>query len=144
MAQQTPTVAGSGGHLGSPIDPATKAAAEDLLHETNAAFKREMRALVRSGATEEERWTLIRGAEDAYKAAYFGLTGMNESNLQDIMAGELGRKYPLTQPPTPRELAEQPETPEPDRPRPAAEPPPPPVDRPPEQEGLSGTRRLRQ
>ena len=123
MAQQTQRWPEVEQILGHPLDDATRAAGEQLLHELNAEFKSAMRALVKSGATENERWQLIHDVQTRYREAYFATTGMNQALLDDLLAGDLGRKYPMSQSPPPESLAEQAPAP--------AEPPPRPDDAPP-------------
>ena len=109
--------------LGQPVDAATRSAAEQLLHELNAEFKASMRSLVSSGATADQRWQLIRDVQARYREAYYATTGMNETLLQDLLAGDLGRKYPMSQTPPPEKLAEQAPAPAEPKPRPDDEPP---------------------
>lgn len=117
--------------LGHPLDEATRTAAEQMLNEMNVEFKAAMRSLVESGGTENERWQLIHDVQARYREAYFATTGMNEALLQDLLAGDLARKYPMSQTPPPEVLAEQGPPPEEPEPRPESEPPPAP---PPEDE----------
>ena len=122
LAQQTQRWPEVEDILGNPLDEATRAAGEQLLHELNAEFKAAMRALVKSGGTEDERWALIRDVQDRYLEGYLATTGMTPEGLQDLLAGDLRRKYPLSETPGPEVLAEQAEPPKPPPPRPE-EPP---------------------
>ena len=95
--------------LGHELDPDVRQHAEQLLDETNMAFKRSMRALVADGALAEERWDLIRKTQATYRLNYFALTGMNNGQLQELLAGDLTRRYPQSELPPP-ERAAQPNT----------------------------------
>lgn len=88
--------------LGEPVGEATRARADALLHESDGEFKAAMRRLVAVDAPEAERWSLIRATQSRYLKAYFELTGMNERQLDDLLAGDLLRKYPPSQPPPAR------------------------------------------
>lgn len=127
MAQQTQRWPDVEDVLENPVDAATRAAAEALLHDANAAFKAEMRRMVQSGATEAERWALIRQTQSDYRKRYFGLTGMTEAQLQTLLAGDPTRAYPGGTLPPPEVIAERQE-------EIAAEPPPRPPEAPPEEE----------
>lgn len=125
MAQQTQRWPEVEEVLGGALDAETKQAAERLLVGTNQRFKKKMRSLVKEGAPEDQRWDLIRQTQADYKAAYYRLTGMNDSRLNDLLAGDVTRAYPPGEMPPPETLAQQQEAaPEPDKPRPQAPPPP--------------------
>ena len=117
LAQQTQRWSEVEEITGTPLDEETRTTGEQLLHELNDEFKTSMRKLVKEGATQDERWALIRDIQARYRKAYFGLTGMNDALLQDLLTGDLGRKYPLSQTPPPNVLAEQ-------QAEPPVEPPP--------------------
>ncbi|MEL7367600.1 MAG: hypothetical protein AAFN74_01715 [Myxococcota bacterium] len=93
--------------LGHPVEDAARASAEQLMHELNMEFKASMRELVKSGGTREERQQLIDDVQRRYREGYFETTGMNDELLEDLLAGDLGRKYPMSQLPPPEKLAER-------------------------------------
>jgi hypothetical protein len=74
--------------LGESVDPDTRQDAEALLNHLNATFKDDMRRLVREGAPEAERWALINDTRQRYLAGYFELTGMQEEQLDDLLAAD--------------------------------------------------------
>lgn len=127
MAQQTQRWPDVEDVLERPIDPAVREAAEALFHDANSTFKAEMRRQVQAGATEAERWALIRGAQEEYRQRYFELTGMNEAQLQALLAGDPDRKYPGGTLPPPEVVAERQE-------EVVTEPPPRPQEAPPPEE----------
>ena len=47
-----------------------------------------MRRLVQAGAPEAERWALIHDTRQQYLETYFELTGMQEEQLDDLLAGD--------------------------------------------------------
>ena len=58
-----------------------------LMQGANAEFKDAMRALVARGGGEAERWAMIRSTEARYQAELFKLTGLDDSALDDLLAG---------------------------------------------------------
>ncbi|MEM7676786.1 MAG: hypothetical protein AAF449_12355, partial [Myxococcota bacterium] len=107
MVQQTLRWPGVESVLGQPVEKAQRVAAEQMMHELNAEFKASIRALVKSGGTQEERQRLIDDVQRRYREGYFATTGMTEELLEDLLAGDLGRKYPMSQLPPPQRLAER-------------------------------------
>jgi hypothetical protein len=75
--------------LGRELPPETKDALEDMVQRENGAFKDQMRAMVAKGASEEQRWDLIRAADARYREEFFKLSGMTPELLDDMLAGNL-------------------------------------------------------
>ncbi len=61
-----------------------------LMMSANAAFKDRMRKLVAAGASEAQRWALIRETQAAYLEGFHAATGMTEDQLDDLLAGNVG------------------------------------------------------
>lgn len=61
-----------------------------LMMSANADFKVSMRKLVAAGASEAQRWTLIRETQAAYLEGFHAATGMTEDQLDDLLAGNVG------------------------------------------------------
>jgi hypothetical protein len=102
-----------------PITDEVKAQAEQLMHESNADFKGELRQLVDDGASEEERWALIGDTQARYMSKYFEITGMNEGLVDELLAGDPSRSFaPADTPPPPLEEIEPAPPPPPVEPRP--------------------------
>lgn len=59
----------------------------ELMQGANTEFKDAMRALVKRGGSEAERWALIRGTQARYQAGLFKLTGLTDDTLDDLLAG---------------------------------------------------------
>ncbi|ACY19257.1 hypothetical protein [Haliangium ochraceum] len=86
--------------VGRSIDEEERALAEQLMHDLNAEFKRGLRDLVDDEAPEAERWALIEKTQQQYKREYFAITGMNETLLDDLLAGDISRTgAPIATPP---------------------------------------------
>ena len=77
--------------LGHPLSETERAQAEQLMHDTNATFKAEMRKLVAEHASEAARKQLFADTQARYKRAYFAITGMNDELLDDLLAGDPSR-----------------------------------------------------
>jgi len=109
--------------LERPVPQEAKEAAEQLLHGLNREFKDQMRSMVESGATEEQRWEYIRETQTAYRDAYFETTGMNQELLDQLLAGDVARDYAAAVTPPPEEASQNTEDPfaEADRPPEAPE-----------------------
>lgn len=91
--------------LGEPVDANTRQNAEALMHDLNAEFKTDMRRLVQAGAPEAERWALIRDTRQRYLDTYFDLTGMQEEQLDDLLAGDWLREGSPAELPPPEQRA---------------------------------------
>lgn len=61
-----------------------------LMMSANVQFKDRMRKLVAAGASEAQRWTLIRETQAAYLEGFHAATGMSEDQLDDLLAGNVG------------------------------------------------------
>lgn len=107
--------------LGQPIAPEDRAAAEQLMHESNREFKDEIRRLVKEGASEEERWALIEDTQTRYMDGYYELTGMNPELVDELLAGDPSKQFAPadTPPPDPEDIEPAPPPP-PIEPRPEA------------------------
>lgn len=90
--------------LGGPIDAEVRAQAETMLRELDADFEQSMRDLVADGAAVEDRWALIRSFERDYRERYFELTGMDEDQLDDLLAGDASRDYAPGSTPPPEDV----------------------------------------
>jgi hypothetical protein len=62
-----------------------------------------------NGAPESARWDLIRQTQDAYRRAYFQLTGMNEELLDALLAGDAARAYASALTPPPEQVPVRPD-----------------------------------
>lgn len=109
--------------LGHELPEEKRIAGEELMHAMNKEFKQGMRKLVADKATEADRWELIQTTQDRYREQYFAITGMNAELLDDLLAGDLRRKYApsVTPPPSADELGTNPDTPS-STPRPGSKP----------------------
>ena len=97
--------------LGRELSAEERQLGEQLMHRYNREFKDEIRALVRKNADIEKRWELIRSTQERYKREYFALTGMNGTQLDDLLAGDITRTgAPIATPP-PDDIPENPDTP---------------------------------
>lgn len=61
-----------------------------VMMSANVEFKNRMRKLVAAGASEAQRWTLIRETQAAYLEGFHAATGMTEDQLDDLLAGNVG------------------------------------------------------
>ena len=52
-------------------------------------FRSKLRALVAAGASEAERWKLIRSTQSEYLIDFYAATGMNDDLLDDLLAGNV-------------------------------------------------------
>ncbi|WP_428265715.1 hypothetical protein [Haliangium sp.] len=95
--------------LGSELSPEQREAGEQLMHDMNREFKAAMRALVADGADEDERWALIRATQERYRKQYYQLTGMTPALVDDLLAGDLSRKYAPSVTPPPEDIGENPD-----------------------------------
>jgi hypothetical protein len=75
--------------VGGELSSGQREALATLMTSANERFKQDIRALVASGASEEERWTLIRETEATYLASFYAATGMTEVLLDDLLAGNM-------------------------------------------------------
>jgi len=109
--------------LGQDLTEDERRAGEELMHSMNREFKEGMRKLVADKAPESERWDLIRETQQRYKDGYYAITGMNDELLDDLLAGDLRRKYApsVTPPPSAEELGTNPDPPSFER-RPGSKP----------------------
>jgi len=60
-----------------------------LMISANGEFKEKLRALVAAGASEAERWKLIRSTQSEYLIDFYAATGMNDDLLDDLLAGNV-------------------------------------------------------
>lgn len=93
--------------LGRPIEADARRQADALMHDANAAFKFDMRRLVREGAPETERWKLIEQTRQRYLQSYFALTGMKEQQLDDLFARDWLREGSPGDVPPPEQRADR-------------------------------------
>lgn len=77
------------------------------LDDLNDTFTDTMRTMVNNGATEPERWRFIRETQQRYLDKYFEITAMNNSLLQDLLAGDINRVFPVTDKIAPELSAQQ-------------------------------------
>ncbi|MEM9452867.1 MAG: hypothetical protein AAGF11_01725 [Myxococcota bacterium] len=103
--------------LDGPVDPETRAQAATLLDELNTEFKQSMRDLVKEGVSVEDRWALIRSVQEDYRQRYFDLTGMDEDQLDDLLAGDASRDYAPGSTPPPEDIEPRQDGPVPIEPR---------------------------
>lgn len=75
--------------LGRELSIETRNQLEDMVHRENGNFKEQMRALVAKKAPEEERWELIRAADERFRSEFFKISGMTAEQLDDMLAGNL-------------------------------------------------------
>ena len=111
--------------LGGPVYPQKRAEAEAMLTELDGEFEQSMRALVADGGSAEDRWTLIHEFERDYRERYFDITGMDEDQLDDLLAGDASRKYAPGSTPPPEDMPPREDDPAPVETRQGGEPPPP-------------------
>ncbi|MEM1024804.1 MAG: hypothetical protein AAGD10_03315 [Myxococcota bacterium] len=104
------------------VPPDARAAAEELLHGLNREFKDQMRSMVQAGASEEARWDYIRETEATYRSAYFETTGMDQTLLDQLLAGDVAREYAAAVTPPPEEAPQNREDPFAEAERPPAAP----------------------
>lgn len=97
--------------LGRPLSDEERDLGEQLMHRFNSEFKQDMRALVQREADTEERWQLIRSTQENYKREYFTLTGMDGTQLDDLLAGDITRAHAPIATPPPDDIPVNPETP---------------------------------
>lgn len=93
--------------LGKKLSEASRNKASKELDQLNREFTKAMRKMVNEGATEPERWEYIREVQSRYLNEYYAITDMNESLLQDLLAGDITRTYPVTEEIPPELTAEQ-------------------------------------
>jgi hypothetical protein len=88
--------------LDKPLTEEQREGLSALMIAANGEFKDKMRGLVAAGASEAERWSLIREAQADYLADLYATTGMNEDLLDDLLAGNMNLPgAPInTEPPT--------------------------------------------
>ena len=103
--------------LGGPVDAETRAQAATLLDELNIEFKQSMRDLVKEGVAVEDRWALIRSVQEDYRQRYLDLTGMDEDQLDDLLAGDASRDYAPGSTPPPEDIEPRQDGPVPIEPR---------------------------
>ena len=101
--------------LGHQLSSEQRSAGEALMHDMNTEFKSSMRKLVADGADIDERWALIRTTKERYRAQYYATTGMTPTLVDDLLAGDLSRKYAPSGTPPPEDIPDNPDysTPEP-------------------------------
>jgi hypothetical protein len=75
--------------LGRPLSDEQRESLTALMTSANRDFKQQMRALVAAGASESERWRLIRDAQARYLDDFYAATGMNQQLLDDLLAGNM-------------------------------------------------------
>ncbi len=75
--------------LGQPLSQEQRDKLAPLMTSANSEFKSAMRQLVADRASEDERWKLIRATEARYLEAFYAATGMNEGQLDDLLAGNM-------------------------------------------------------
>ena len=75
--------------LGQPLSQEQRDSLAALMTSSNVEFKSAMRQLVADRASEGERWKLIRATEARYLEAFYAATGMNEGQLDDLLAGNM-------------------------------------------------------
>lgn len=75
--------------LGKPLTDEQRETLAALMIAANSEFKEKMRALVASGASEADRWNLIRSTQTEYLADFYASTGMTEDLLDDLLAGNM-------------------------------------------------------
>jgi hypothetical protein len=75
--------------LGRPLTEEQRESLSALMTSANRDFKDRMRALVAAGASESERWRLIRDTRARYLSDFYAATGMNQQLLDDLLAGNM-------------------------------------------------------
>lgn len=76
--------------VGHPLGAEARAALSTLMTGADRDFEEGMRALVKRGASEEERWALIHRTEESYLRELYRITGLDERTLDDLLAGNVG------------------------------------------------------
>jgi hypothetical protein len=117
MAQQTQRWGEVERVLGGPVDEDKRAQASALLDELNRDFKQSMRDLVEEGVSAEDRWALIRSFQEDYRDRYFDITGMDEDQLDDLLAGDASRDHAPGSTPVPEDMPPREDGPVPIEPR---------------------------
>lgn len=104
LAQQTQRWSEVEEVLGGPVDEQVQAQASTLLHELDTEFEQSMRDLVAEGVSQEDRWALIRSVQGDYLERYLETTGMDEDQLDDLLAGDASREYAPGSTPPPQDV----------------------------------------
>lgn len=81
--------------LGEALTEEIRMKADTWMYDLNDEFTATMREMVAQGATEPERWAYIREVQERYLTKYYKITGMTTDNLQDVLAGDVTRTYPV-------------------------------------------------
>jgi len=76
--------------LGVELSAEQKQNARAVLDGANTDFKAQMRELVKNGASEAERWELIRATQENYLKEYFAVTGLDANMLDRLLGGDFG------------------------------------------------------
>lgn len=79
--------------VGHEVTAEQRQASDTLMNDLNHDFVENMRTAVANGATEEQRWELIRAIESDYRTSYYEITGMNAELLDSLLAGDITRAH---------------------------------------------------